>query len=339
MKIAVYTIMKNESKEFFNRWLESCKDADYIIVCDTGTQLTNLEHAQFHGPSYDRDYKLYNISINPWRFDDARNASLALIPADADICICLDVDEVMRPGWREKIEALYTLHPDVTRIRYQYIWSWNNNGTPGLTYYGDKIHTKTGYRWKNPVHECLITDRIKQVEHYIDEVLIEHHPDNSKSRSHYFPLMKLAIEENPNDDRMRHYYARELLYYGEYQEAIKQFKHHINMPEATWDSERAASWRYLGDCYWAIGLHNHTAIDCFYEAAKLCPNEREGWVSAAQAHRYLKEWDKCLSCCDKALAITERPKSYINSAIAWSDWPLKMLDEATKELNLLHKKE
>lgn len=338
MKITVYTIMKNESKEFFQRWLDSCQDADEIIVCDTGSTLTHLEHIQFHGASFDRKYKLFNININPWRFDDARNASLALVSANTDICICLDMDEILTPGWRQKIEALYTLHPDVTRIRYQYVWSWNEDGSPGLTYYGDKIHTKAGYRWKNPVHEVAVCDRINQVEHFIDDVLIEHHPDKSKSRAQYLPLMELAVKENPHDDRMMHYYGRELFFYGEYLKALKYLRQHISMPEALWDSEKARSWCYIGDCYWALG-NPKLALDAFYTAAEMVPGEREAWVSAAQAHRALGEWEQCLSCCDKALTITDKPKSYINSAVAWSDWPKQMKDEATLQLNLLHKKE
>ncbi len=36
MKIAVYSIALNEEK-FIQRWYESAKDADYLIIADTGS--------------------------------------------------------------------------------------------------------------------------------------------------------------------------------------------------------------------------------------------------------------------------------------------------------------
>lgn len=337
MKIAVYAIMKNESKAFFERFLYSCKDADYIVISDTGTEYkSHLERVTAHGASFDRGYRIHNIHISPWRFDHARNVSLGLVPADADICICLDIDEVLTPGWRKRIEAIMTLHPETTRIRYPYIWSWNEDGSPGVSYHADKIHIRSGYQWKNPVHEVLKYDGA-EVQTFINgDPIITHHPDNTKSRSGYLPLMVKAIEESPNDDRMRHYYARELMFYGRYGEAVDQFCHHINMPEAKWDSERAASYRYLGDCNWALGAKD-LAIKNFHSAANLCPNEREPWVALAQAYRANADWLNCKIACEKALAIKERPSSYINSAVAWSDWPQQMLDEAIEQLNLLNK--
>lgn len=36
MKIAVYTIAKNE-KQFVEEWYNSAKDADYLLIADTGS--------------------------------------------------------------------------------------------------------------------------------------------------------------------------------------------------------------------------------------------------------------------------------------------------------------
>ena len=49
--------------------------------------------------------------FDPWRFDVARNHALSLIPDDVDLCISLDLDEVMVPGWRAALEAsIYERH-------------------------------------------------------------------------------------------------------------------------------------------------------------------------------------------------------------------------------------
>lgn len=328
MKIAVYTIAKNE-EQFVERWYNSSSDADYHLIIDTGsTDNTIVKAKQDLGFQYFTGAKrMHCVKISPWRFDDARNFALNYLPDDVDICIALDMDEVLVPGWRKLIEDNWDA--ELQRLRYNYIWNWNEDGSPGLTYYGDKIHCRHGFRWVNPVHETLAYDlRLgEEKQKFITETLIEHHPDNSKSRSQYFDLLELSVKENPHNDRNAHYYARELMFAGRYEEAIKEFLRHTGLPTARWLPEVAASIRYIGDCYWALGA-TEIAIHSFQQAAELAPGEREAYVSLAQAHRALGEWYKVIENCNKALAITERPNSYINSQLAWSDWPNQMLNEA-----------
>ena len=100
MKVAVYTIALNE-EQFVKRWYESAKDADYLVIADTGSTDGTVELAKSLG------INVFSISIDPWRFDDARNASLALIPNDIDYCICLDMDEVLNPGWKDALEVAF----------------------------------------------------------------------------------------------------------------------------------------------------------------------------------------------------------------------------------------
>lgn len=73
MKIAVYAISKNEEK-FVKRFCESAKDADLILIADTGSTDDTVALARNCGAV------VHDICITPWRFDDARNAALALVP-------------------------------------------------------------------------------------------------------------------------------------------------------------------------------------------------------------------------------------------------------------------
>ena len=99
MRIAVYTIALNE-EEFVERWYNSVKDADYILIGDTGSTDHTVEIARSLG------INVFNLSIKPFRFDDARNAALALIPDDIDMCVSLDMDEVISDGWRAELEKM-----------------------------------------------------------------------------------------------------------------------------------------------------------------------------------------------------------------------------------------
>ena len=306
MKVAVYTIALNE-EQFVKAWYESAKKADYLLIADTGSTDGTIALAKSLG------INVVEISIKPWRFDDARNASLAVIPNDIDYCIALDMDEVLIEGWREKLE---TVPEGTTRPRYKYTWNWLEDGSPGLQYGGDKIHSRHGYRWKHPVHEVMVADRVQQVEHWTD-LEIHHHADSSKPRSQYLPLLAQSVQEDPTDDRNAFYYARELFFYGQYEEATKEFKRHLELPRAVWKPERAASMRYISkmdDDYdvtrWWLNL-----------AIKEAPDRREAYVELAQHYYNHKEWSECLDTAQKALEITNKPLEYLCEEFAWGSAP------------------
>lgn len=304
MKIAVYTIAKNE-ETFVKRWAESAVEADFLLIADTGSTDNTAELAKSLGVN------VINIGISPWRFDDARNAALAALPLDIDYCIALDMDEVLQPGWRKELEKMDLDSCD--RPRYQYTWSWNPDGSPGLQYGGDKIHARTGYRWKHPVHEVL-SKTGREMQEWCG-LEIHHHPDESKSRSQYLPLLALAVTEDPYDDRNAFYYARELYFKGQLDFAAIEFKRHLELPKATWKPERAASMRYLAKCEPFLELY------WLEMAADETPERREPWVDLAQHFYELQDWHKVFKYAKRALDITEKPLDYICEASAWGSLP------------------
>ena len=147
LKICIYAICKNEEK-FIDRWYESVKDADYICVLDTGSTDNTVEKL-----------KKYNIItktkiINPWRFDVARNESMKLIPKDTDVCFCIDIDEIIEPGWKEEIKKVWK--KDTNRLKYTFLGQLDEKGNPTYQFINNKIHSLSGYEWKSPLHEYLI---------------------------------------------------------------------------------------------------------------------------------------------------------------------------------------
>ena len=308
MKIAVYTIALNE-EQFVWDWYNSAKDADCLLIADTGSTDNTVALAKSLG------IEVVPISISPWRFDDARNASLAALPKDIDICISLDMDEVLLPGWREKLEGI---KPETTRPRYKYTWSWNEDGTPGLEYGGDKIHARHGYRWKHPVHEVLVTDRIEEVQEWTD-LEIHHHPDNSKPRSQYLPLLELSVREDPKDDRNAFYYARELFFYGQNEVATKEFIRYLELPNARWGAERSAAYRYLAKC------NPNFADQYLVGAIREAPERREAYVEMAKWYYNNGQWESCYHYAKNAILIREKPLDYLCEDFAWGALPHDLL--------------
>lgn len=130
MKVCVYAISKNEEK-FVKRWYESMKEADDIYVLDTGSTDNTVKDLEHLGA------KVTVKEIKPWRFDVARNESLNLVPNDADICVCTDLDEVFNKGWRKKLEMLWK--NSVNHVRYNYNWSHDENDKPLVNFYIEKF--------------------------------------------------------------------------------------------------------------------------------------------------------------------------------------------------------
>jgi tetratricopeptide (TPR) repeat protein len=304
MKVAVYTIAKNE-EQFVERWAESSKEADYRFILDTGSSDGTVARAAALG------INVAVASINPWRFDDARNVSLALLPDDVDICIALDMDEILVPGWRQILE---NIRPETTRPRYKYTWSWDGD-QPGLQYGADKIHTRHGYRWKHPVHEVITTDRIPEIQEWTD-LEIHHFPDHTKSRGQYFPLLELAVEEDPLDDRNSYYLGREYCYHQMWDKAAKELQRYLSLPRAKWPAERAAAMRWLAKC------ETNNAVSWLKRAVSEDPNRREARVELMQEYYKQEYWDGVLSHAKMVLQnLTEKPMDYLCEAFAWGSMP------------------
>ena len=227
-KVCVYAISKNEEK-FVNKWYESMKEADEIYVLDTGSTDNTVKLLKEH------NVHVKKKKINPWRFDVARNESLKMVPNDVDICVCTDLDEVFKKGWRKELEKVW--QKNTNRCQYTYNWSLDNEDKPLVSFFYEKIHSRNNFKWIHPVHEILKYDKIHENVVINDKIVLNHYPDSSKSRSSYLPLLELSVKEDPTNDRNMHYLGREYMYYGKYNESIDILIKHLNLKSATWKDE------------------------------------------------------------------------------------------------------
>lgn len=317
LRIGVYAISKNES-QFATKWANSAKDADYLLVADTGSTDDTVEELEKNGVNVVR------IAVKPFRFEDARNVSMAMLPSDLDVIIALDLDEVLVAGWRKMIEDNWV--EGCTRFRYRYIWSWHRPGVPGLIYYGDKISGRHTHRWKHAVHEVL-TPTTPEVMHWMHEFLIEHYPDSSKPRSQYLPLLEMAVREAPDDDRNSHYLGREYYFQCRYQDAIKELTRHLDLPRALWDAERAASMRFIAKSYQALGNLKETNY-WFTNATLEDTSSRESLMDAATFALSQNAFYAVLDYCDKALKLATDGGNYLNERYALNEGPYDLASVA-----------
>lgn len=196
MKLCAYTICKNESK-FVDTWVQGLQnEVDYICVLDTGSTDDTL----------DKFKKYPNVIVSqkeiiPWRFDDARNEAMKLIPEDTDVVMTVDLDEVYNSGFREHIEKAfnegYNLISGYKVVYENGVQTSRLGGELSLPIVADYKN----WHWEYPVHEYLAYyDETKIKEVVIPEIICNHYPDLSKSREQYLDILKKWYESSDIPD-------------------------------------------------------------------------------------------------------------------------------------------
>ncbi len=315
LRIGIYCPAKNELKHV-DPWFESCKDADVIVCADTGSTDGTKERMIELG------VKVTDVRIMPWRFDDAFNMAMYLLPGEIDVCIRLDLDERLTPGWRAALENAWT--PDTTRLRYPYVWNWNPDGTPGRQWYGDRIHKRAGYRWMGATHEGLCS-RLPEIQTFTDDLQIHQFPD-AKDKKHDLPLLIEATKESPHDARMRAYLGREYLYKGDMENSTKTYKEFLSM---SWDKvEKGQAMINLAT------TDPENKIFWLKMAAMECPGHREPLTTLAQHYYNVQDWRNCYKYAIDALKITKHPMDYTCTPEAWGYLPHDLASIAAWHLGM-----
>lgn len=236
LKICVYAICKNESKHI-DRWINSLKEADKIVVLDTGSTDDSVSKLRAYEPLV----SVYEEKIEPWRFDTARNKALSYIPKDIDICFVSDLDQVIRPGWAEVLRSAFS--QGYNNVHGRVITYYKTTDTRVDEMLSDNVHSNDPHwKWERPVHERLYYDGDQNNVHtYLTEdFVIEHHPDEEKDRSQYTELLEQEQAEHPDDPLAYIYYALDLMKNGRQREAIKPF---LDIAH-NWKDSYPISWLY-----------------------------------------------------------------------------------------------
>jgi glycosyltransferase involved in cell wall biosynthesis len=332
--VCVYAICKDEAM-FADRWMDSMSEADLVVVTDTGSSDQTVEKLRSRGAI------VHTERVHPWRFDAARNLSLDHVPEDADICVCTDLDEYFTPGWRERLEAAWRENEPhqagaCARMgRYLYNWRLKPDGSPDVQFHCLKVHDRTGFRWRYPVHEHIKYEgRLPLKSVFIEGMVLNHAPDPAKSRSSYLPLLELAVSEDPSSDRMRYYLGREYMYGGAWQKCIDTLTAYLALPNATWNEERCAAMRHIASSFRNLGRTDE-ASRWFFRAIAEAPHMREPYVEFAWLCYKLGEWPMVYFLSEAALAIPNKSATYINMGYAWDATPSDLSAVAAFRLGLM----
>lgn len=317
MKVYVYSIAKNEEKHV-ERWYNSTKEATGHILVDTGSTDKTIEIAKSLGIT------VHQIHISPWRFDDARNAALALVPKDADYCVAMDLDEIMLPGWHQKLRKAHK--EGIDRPEYRFITAWDENGNPVTEFNGFRIHRRERMRWTYPIHEvleCYEGTETRKVYNFESH----HLPDHDKPRN-YMALLQKAAETNP-DSRNLYYLGREYFGHKMLPEAQKTFEKYLEISQ--FPAEKSFTMRMMAKC------QPELEEEWLMRAMEEFPS-RESILALAHYYYRKQQWAECNLVSKRALKVTEKRPEFLSEAWAWSHmahdlaavsaWNLGLFDEA-----------
>lgn len=170
-------------------------------------------------------------------FAAARNYAASL--AKTNFILAPDCDEVFAELDLDILEK--TINEGYEKIWTTLICSWDANNNPITKLSHCRIYDRRKLYWKGMIHEILEGNGKETTL----PIVLHHHPE-PRPRQQYLGALALCAYNNRSDDRISHYFARELMYRGRTKSAIREFGKHIKLKG--WSVERSQSAVYLGDC-------------------------------------------------------------------------------------------
>lgn len=298
MKVGVYAIALNE-EAFLERWYESAKEADCVLLADTGSSDKTFEIAEKLGVN------VYRIKVSPWRFDVAKNTALNLLPADIDIAVSLDLDEVLLPGWRKKTEEVWQEGATVLNHRYRH------NG--GEWWWHSKIHARHGCMWKGAVHETVHW-MVPEKTIWCEDIYLDEKQNISKDRSRYLDLLIKKIEEGDSEWKTYYFLANEY-------EAIGNLKMALNYREKGYDKVtdgpvvKSYVAKNIASTHAALG--NYSEAERWVKIGIAHSPERETLFYATQMYYEIQNWEECYKFGKDCELVKSKRDGYTYSPAAW----------------------
>lgn len=310
-RIAVYAMAKNEIAHV-EQFAAAVRGADLVVVTDTGSTDGTPAALERHGIT------VRHARIMPWRFDMGTNCAMCNVPDDIDLCVKLDLDEVIHSKdgspWRAELDQLWL--QGARQITYWYTWSWITRGqTPGVRFRATHVHARNGFTWRFPGHAGLYASepaKIAQASNFE----IHHYADGTKARPNYMALLKLGVREC-RCPRTLFYYGRECYFDNQMSQAVTALTDYLALPESTWKDERVVAMHYLAQAYTALNQPTK-AMTIILQAHAEVPNCRELWFSTMELFDASKDMQGGFWAATRCMGISQRIGGWTANTNAWA---------------------
>lgn len=251
-KICVYSICKNEEK-FVDRFMDCLEEIkDHVYVLDTGSTDDTIKKFKARGAH------IKSKKYDKFEFHKARNDALKLVPEEYDICICLDIDDCIDPGFVKKIQSRW--QDDTTQMRFYHYCNLDSRDEPLIKFLCGKIHKRDCYQWIYPIHEVLKYQGDNEKIIDAPDIIVRHRPDVEKSREFYLDLLEEYVDRYPEDTRNVHLLTREYKSRHLWEDCIRMAHKYLRIENATYVPEIGQILASLANAYCNMGYYEEAEM-------------------------------------------------------------------------------
>jgi len=255
MKLSAVLIVKNENK-VLERCLESVKEADEIIICDTGSTDGTIKIAKKYTDKIFTDYKWDD------HFANARNHAKS--KATGDWILSIDADEFLEEdGIRKVKEVISKTKKNVINVEM-----WANKKNCKEFVFPRIFKNIPEIKWEGRIHNYLNT-----VDSSMSDIKITYtySPAHQADPNRSLRMLIQAVKEEGNKSRRNVYYlGREYYFKKLYELASYWLELYVN-ERANWNPEKADAYYLLGLTYFNLRIIDK-AKDNALQSIKLNPN-------------------------------------------------------------------
>lgn len=235
-------IVRNE-EEVLERCLDSIKDVvDEIILVDTGS----TDETKKIGKKYTDQ-----IFDFPWTDDFSAARNFAFQKGHMEYLMWMDADDILPFNSKKNFSRMKEqVEEGIDIIMMPYVIAFDEKDRGIFSYNRERIvKNHAGYSFEGRVHEAIpLSGKICYWE-----IPIEHRKmKQGDSRRNLNIYEKMEEQGEIFDARSLYYYARELLYHGNYEKSETLMEKFLSMPEG-WKENKIDGTRQLAFCRYCMG--------------------------------------------------------------------------------------
>lgn len=282
--VALSMIVKDEFEDVEILLSQAEDYFDQIVVLVSDKQTCNKLKKNFSDDKFVIKWREWNN-----RFDDARNASLALV--NTDYFFWLDADDSFDfSGIPQLVEIAHDNDVDAIFLPYNYMQDAQGNCI--TRHWRERlIRLGRGYEWRGWVHETCISDE-KVKTHQVD-FEVKHNATVEDAQSSYERNHAILLEayEATEDPRYLHYLGMSFFTAKDYEKAGELLTEYLKVGGSIEDVYRSLG--LLSECAYHLGKFD-LALEYATKCATLKPEYPMAYWLLAQYEADQENWEEAL---------------------------------------------
>lgn len=366
-KIALSLIVKNEEKNIAACITSVLPEVDAVYVIDTGSSDKTVEIARSLGAIVEevgdrfvhlatkqevkwvRDYLGPNTLLKEhdkiFRFHEARNYALSVIPKDFDWIFWLDADDTVSGKHLIRQAVATAEQQGATQVffDYKYFCEFNPDGSVKrvlIEHLRERLFRNDGtYSWTAGVHETLIAQKADKkimlpdlaVVHHVDEEHITMAIDRNIRNLEYEVYLS-----NAEDPRPIYYLAKAYFDLGDREHLLdaERLITKAYLKGSGWAEERAQAWEYVAWIRQRLNDPN-AAIKASLNSFNEFPQNPSNYVTLSKTYIMKQEFEKALFWVKQSAYVEDVQTTLVKNPHELTVKALEALYFATLNLNML----